>query len=41
VLDSLRRSVGMPPMSEYVKTLAEMYRMPVEWPPSDQRLRRR
>jgi hypothetical protein len=41
VLDSLRRAVGMPPMSEYVKTLAEMYRMPVEWPPSDQRLRRR
>jgi len=32
-VDSLRESVGLPPMSEYVKLLASMYKVPVEWPP--------
>ena len=32
-VDSLRASVGLPPMSEYVKLLAGMYKIPVEWPP--------
>ena len=33
-LDSLRQSVGLPPMTEYVRQLAKLYHMPVEWPPS-------
>lgn len=32
-LDSLRQSVGLPPMAEYVAMLAEGYRMRVLWPP--------
>ena len=32
-LDARRASVGLPPMAEYVKVLAEAYEMPVEWPP--------
>lgn len=32
-LDSLRRSVGLPPMTEYVKLLEAEYRLPVVWPP--------
>jgi hypothetical protein len=32
-VDSLRASVGLTPMAEYVKLLASMYRIPVEWPP--------
>lgn len=32
-LDSIRMSVGLPPMTEYVELMAQMYRMPVEWPP--------
>lgn len=32
-LDSLRASVGLPPMTKYAKLLTQMYRMPVEWPP--------
>jgi len=32
-LDSLRASVGLPPMKQYIKLMAQMYRMPVEWPP--------
>jgi hypothetical protein len=37
-LDSLRASVGLPPMAEYVHLLAQMYKMPVEWPPSSGKL---
>ena len=37
-LDSVRASVGLPPMTEYVRMLAQMFRMPVEWPPSTGRL---
>ena len=33
-LDSLRAAVGLPPMQDYVRMLAEMNRMPVEWPPA-------
>jgi hypothetical protein len=40
-LDSLRAAVGLPPMTEYVNVLAEMYRMPVEWPPSSGKMVRR
>lgn len=32
-LEARRASVSMPPMSQYVKVLGEMYKMPVEWPP--------
>jgi hypothetical protein len=32
-LDNRRAKVGMPPMSEYVKLLSDMYKLPVEWPP--------
>lgn len=32
-LDSLRASVGLPTMTEYVKVLAEVYKVPVQWPP--------
>ena len=32
-LDARRAAVGLPPMAEYVKVLAEGYEMPVEWPP--------
>ena len=32
-LDELRASVGLMPMAEYVKGLAEIYSAPVEWPP--------
>ncbi len=40
-LDSMRESVGLPPMKEYVRALAQMYRMPVEWPPSRRKPLRR
>ena len=32
-LDERRAAVGLPPMNEYVKKLAEVYRIPVVWPP--------
>ena len=32
-LDGLRASVGLMPMAEYVKGLAEIYNTPVDWPP--------
>jgi hypothetical protein len=32
-LDSLRATVGLPPMSEYVKLLSEAYKLSVQWPP--------
>lgn len=32
-LDARRAAVGLPPMAEYVKLLAEMYQQPVAWPP--------
>jgi hypothetical protein len=32
-LDARRATVGLPPMSEYVKVMGEMYKMPVVWPP--------
>jgi hypothetical protein len=32
-VDSLRVSVGLPPMARYVKQLENMYHLPVEWPP--------
>lgn len=32
-LDSLRATVGLPTMAEYVKLLAQMYKVPVQWPP--------
>lgn len=34
ILDSLRKSVGLPPMAEYVKMLESVYRFPVQWPPT-------
>lgn len=33
-LDARRAAVGLPPMAEYVKVLAEAYEMPVVWPPA-------
>ena len=33
-LDARRASLGLPPMSVYVKALSEMYGMPVVWPPA-------
>lgn len=32
-LAARRREVGLPPIEEYVKQLAEVYRVPVRWPP--------
>ncbi|HSE28636.1 MAG TPA: DUF6624 domain-containing protein [Gemmatimonadales bacterium] len=32
-LEARRREVGLPPMAEYVKVLAEVYQLPVAWPP--------
>jgi hypothetical protein len=32
-LDARRTGMGLPPMAEYVRTLAEGYRLPVMWPP--------
>ncbi len=34
-LDARRREAGLPPMAEYVKLMAEMFQLPVEWPPRD------
>jgi hypothetical protein len=31
-VDSRRAQVGLPPMAEYARDLADMYKMPVEWP---------
>jgi hypothetical protein len=31
-VDSRRAAVGLPPMAEYARDLADMYTMPVEWP---------
>ncbi len=31
-VDARRAAVGLPSMAEYAKLLAEMYKMPVEWP---------
>jgi hypothetical protein len=33
-LDARRAAVGLPPMTEYAKKLAEVYKLPVVWPPS-------
>ena len=33
-VDSLRASVGLPPMATYVKLLESTYRLPVQWPPA-------
>ena len=32
-LDARRAAVGLPPMAEYVRKLAEVYEFPVVWPP--------
>ena len=32
-LEAHRREVGLPPMADYVKVLAEVYQLPVAWPP--------
>jgi hypothetical protein len=32
-LDARRAAIGMPPMAEYVRTLGEVYGLPVVWPP--------
>jgi hypothetical protein len=32
-LDAPRAAVGLPPVEEYVRVLAEAYELPVEWPP--------
>ena len=32
-LEERRAAMGLPPMAEYVKMLAEAYNAPVEWPP--------
>jgi hypothetical protein len=32
-LDARRAAVGLPPMEEYVRVLADAYELPVEWPP--------
>lgn len=32
-LDARRASVGLPPMTEYVRVLGEVYKLPVVWPP--------
>ena len=32
-VDSLRATVGLPPMAEYVRMLHELYNLPVVWPP--------
>ena len=29
-----RAAVGLPPMAEYARLLAELYEMPVTWPPA-------
>jgi hypothetical protein len=31
-VDARRAAVGLPPMSDYARLLAEMYHLPVEWP---------
>lgn len=38
-LEARRREVGLPPMADYVKVLAEVYKLPVAWPsrPAPQR----
>jgi hypothetical protein len=33
-VDSLRASVGLPPMAEYARMLGELYHLPVAWPPA-------
>jgi hypothetical protein len=35
-LDARRAALGLPPMSEYARQLAETYKLPVEWPPKNQ-----
>jgi uncharacterized protein DUF6624 len=32
-VDSLRASVGLPPMAEYAKHLESIYHLPAVWPP--------
>jgi len=32
-IDGRRASVGLPPMAEYVRMLAEQTKLPVVWPP--------
>lgn len=32
-LDARRAAVGLPPMTEYVRVLGEVYKLPVVWPP--------
>ena len=36
-LDARRAALGLPPMAEYARQLGEMYKLPVEWPPKDQK----
>jgi hypothetical protein len=33
-LDARRAEVGLPPMAEYVRMLADFYKLPVVWPPA-------
>lgn len=33
-LDARRAAMGLPPMAEYVRMLAELYKLPVVWPPA-------
>lgn len=32
-VDERRAAMGLPPMAEYARVLADVYEMPVEWPP--------
>lgn len=32
-LDARRSAIGLPPMAEYARELAEVYHVPVDWPP--------
>jgi hypothetical protein len=32
-LEARRAKVGLPPMAEYARVLAEVYKLPVDWPP--------
>ena len=32
-LEARRARVGLPPMAEYARVLAEVYKLPVDWPP--------
>lgn len=34
-VDERRAAMGLPPMAEYARVLADVYEMPVEWPPKE------